>query len=186
MIVTKKAIRTVVLEALQEASPRLTKQEFPQQDTRPLATADKSTLKSKTGNICWQSMVKAMHRLSDQNEELFSLLVQRLSDTYSREAGGYTNDCQPDWGSARSIMLGRGQRTQLDPATLMRKAPKHIGEALGDDAVDQLVDQIMSVKSPDLRRHLVDTVMAAEGQTDKELHAAIDYVTRTLEKQLEG
>ena len=182
MILTKKTIKAAVLEILQEAGPRITKHEIPQQDTRPLSPADKPTLKSKTGSICWQSMIKAMNQLGEQDEELFSLLVQRLSDTYSREVGGYTNECEPEWGSARSIMHGRGRSTQLDPRKLLRQAPKYIGEAMDDDVVDQLVGQIMSFDgSPELRRHLIDTIMAAECQTDKELQAAIRYVTNILQ-----
>ena len=79
-------------------------------------------------------------------------------------------------------MHGRGRSTQLDPRKLLRQAPKYIGEAMDDDVVDQLVGQIMSFDgSPELRRHLIDTIMAAEGQTDKELQAAIRYVTNILQ-----
>ena len=183
MVVTRKTIKKTVLEILQETSPRVT-----QLDTQPLSVSDKPTLKSKTGNICWQSLVKSMERFREQNEELFSLMVQRFSDIYSRETGGYTDDCEPRWGSARSMMLGRGKRTQLDPGSMLKKAPKYIGEgeeAIDDDEIKQLATQITSVKDVLLRRHLINTIMAAEGQSGKELHAAINYVTKTLQNQLE-
>ena len=82
----------------------------------------RSFLLTESEGPCWLSIATALTDLRDKNPGVFNSIVSALSDTYANHSDtpGYTPDCEPDWGSARSQLYGRGKRYQIDPASVMQ------------------------------------------------------------------
>jgi hypothetical protein len=75
---------------------------------------------------CWLSIMSVLSDLKEKNPVAFVSIVKSLSDAYANHSGttGHTSDCEPDWGSARSQLYGRGKRFQVDPASIMQPKPE--------------------------------------------------------------
>ena len=74
---------------------------------------------------CWGSIMNTMHHLQKENPAAFSALVTALSDAYAIHSpeGKHTSDCEPEWGTARWMLRGKGRRHQVDPAAVMAPKP---------------------------------------------------------------